>query len=501
MPAPNNKPPHSAASPPPSRPSETPIEILYNTAVQSFVRRDHVKTHATLSRLLTLLHDQPRPQRAWHDLGPASSVNGNGNGEASEASEGSARETEEWVIKTLKLVISSHASLYSDPPSNPFNLPPELHSLLPPKPPNFLLEHLVSTLLLASLKLKPAASALDFAHQLAEDWIARLPDNFVAAISQQAGKKLSPEEKKQVESAREGYLKVVELFVGEVLAREGEWEMARAFLDGEVVMGSKRKENLYRHLRAMQTKPRPPTSPSSSLLLPSPSSSSILPSPSPSPGPHAKSRSRSDSASSSSSEATARPGNLDLNNPLAGRANGSRNGPIPDRKGKGRAVESVAEDSTTVGPSAPSEGSSKSTLPRKIFVNHPESQRSRASSSLQTTTSAWVQSALSILSPSIRAHLSGLPSGWLASAMAIPLPLVLILTAFIAIRRRRRRNALASPAVVGGAVVTTDTLEAVRDRLQAVRATGLKEWFKWWLRWWVDKFLGVWRMGTTITYM
>lgn len=269
MPAPNNKPPHSAASPPPSRPSETPIEILYNTAVQSFVRRDHVKTHATLSRLLTLLHDQPRPERSWHDLGPTSNGNGNGNEEAPEASEGPARETEEWLIKTLKLVISSHASLYSDPPSNPFNLPPELHSLLPPKPPNFLLEHvhhlcfkayypdhihvhpsirpllppqLVSTLLLASLKLKPATSALDFAHQLAEDWIARLPDNFVAAISQQAGKKLSPEEKKQVESAREGYLKVVELFVGEVLAREGEWEMARAFLDGEVVMGSKRKE-------------------------------------------------------------------------------------------------------------------------------------------------------------------------------------------------------------------------------------------------------------------
>jgi hypothetical protein len=96
--------------------------------------------------------------------------------------------------------------------------------------------------LLASLKLKPAASALDFAHQLAEDWIARLPDNFVAAISQPTGRKLSPEEKKQVESAREGYLKVVELFVGEVLAREGEWEMARAFLEGEVVMGSKRKE-------------------------------------------------------------------------------------------------------------------------------------------------------------------------------------------------------------------------------------------------------------------
>ncbi len=35
---------------------------------------------------------------------------------------------------------------------------------------------------------------------------------------------------------------MVELFVGEVLAREGEFEMARAFLDGEIVMSSKRKE-------------------------------------------------------------------------------------------------------------------------------------------------------------------------------------------------------------------------------------------------------------------
>jgi hypothetical protein len=46
----------------------------------------------------------------------------------------------------------------------------------------------------------------------------------------------------RLEAAREGYIKVVELFVGEILVREGEWEMARAFLEGESVSGSKRKE-------------------------------------------------------------------------------------------------------------------------------------------------------------------------------------------------------------------------------------------------------------------
>lgn len=37
-------------------------------------------------------------------------------------------------------------------------------------------------------------------------------------------------------------MKVVELFVGEILSREEEWEMARGFLEGEVVMSSKKKE-------------------------------------------------------------------------------------------------------------------------------------------------------------------------------------------------------------------------------------------------------------------
>ena len=60
----------------------------------------------------------------------------------------------------------------------------------------------------------------------------------------------------QVEVAREGYLKVVELFVGEVLAREGEWEMARGFLDGETVMSSKRKE-VRHHMTRLSPVVRP----------------------------------------------------------------------------------------------------------------------------------------------------------------------------------------------------------------------------------------------------
>jgi hypothetical protein len=30
---------------------------------------------------------------------------------------------------------------------------------------------------------------------------------------------------------------------------------------------------------------------------------------------------------------------------------------------------------------------------------------------------------------------------------------------------------------------------------------GLMPWIQWWLQWWGDKVAGVWKLGTTITYM
>ena len=237
---------------------DTQYETLYNTAIQSFVRRDHSTTQITLQSLLKLIQSQPLSSRRnpWYDLA--------GKHYTDEGMEG-------WMIKTLKLVISSHVSLYSDPPANNTTVPSDLRPLLPPTPPDKLLTHiqdictetylnspssrhdpssllpptLLSTLLLASLKL-----SLPFAHRLAEDWLSLIPDSFILAISQsqaqsqaQNGKNpLDPEIKKRIESAREGYLKVVDLFVGEILARQGEFEMARGFLEGEVSMGSKRKE-------------------------------------------------------------------------------------------------------------------------------------------------------------------------------------------------------------------------------------------------------------------
>ncbi len=221
-----------------------PYEVLYNTAVQAFVRRDHAKTQASLEKLLALTRKLPRDPEPWYDLTSSP------NGETAAA--------EEWVTKTLKLAISANASLYSDPPKA-FQAMPHL---LPPAPPTMMLEYirdlcaktygqallppqLVSTFLLAALKLRPADAALGFAHQLAEDWLTALPDKFVLAIAQPppgGNSAAASAARKRTDAAREGYLKVVELFVGEVLGREGEWEMARGLLEGEMVMGSKKKE-------------------------------------------------------------------------------------------------------------------------------------------------------------------------------------------------------------------------------------------------------------------
>ncbi len=234
------------------------FEETYQAAVQSFVRRDHGRTQPHLQRLLHQC--EPSLHHAastiWYDLSQ---------------NEISARPTEdeERIIKTLKLVISSYTSLYSDPPSDRSHFTPTVRALLPPSPPDILLKHvlsicqqtsgsdilppsIVASFLLSSITLRPSGPSLRFAHNLVEQWLTDLPDSFILAISSIASRVSSPgtngitsisaEGKKRIESAREGYLKVVELFVGEILAREGEYEMGRGLLDGDMIMSSKRKE-------------------------------------------------------------------------------------------------------------------------------------------------------------------------------------------------------------------------------------------------------------------
>ncbi|WVQ67971.1 uncharacterized protein L199_006176 [Kwoniella botswanensis] len=501
---------NGSSRPDPSTPISQ-IELLYNTAVQSFVRRDHVKTQAVLSRLLSLLDDQQKQNNArgkgkstaWYDLDLDGAVDGE---------EMEQVDVDEWMIKTLKLSISSLTSLYTDPPTKTTTLPKQITNLLPPTTPDKLLDHLlqlckehlsveilppqiISTLLLASLKLRPSPPSLDFAHRLSEDWLKALPDQFIAAISPHIGDRAKDAKKrKKVESAREGYMKVTELFVGEVLSREGEFEMARGFLDGENILGSKRKEALYKHLRTVQTTPHnqiPTPSPSSSLVLPS-SSSSL------------RSRSGSSSTtSSSSSERTARP------NQVQQLGLQSQNNPFLSRdKGKGKIaakeldnVTGMNEDkvaTSSASPSASGSGSKSS-----ILNNNPTSESSTSRSKLSRERDISVNSRihqliLSIFPSSISQRLDSLLGNNLSYFISIPIPPIIILTLIIRLRRRNQRNR--NPSLLP---TTQNGLEDVRTRLRLarIRQRGWWGWVMYYLNWWINKFGGVWKLGTTITYL
>lgn len=478
----------SSSTTPPTRPPESDIEILYNTAVQSFVRRDHGKTQAALARLLKHVEGLEVNQRAWYDVEVECSK---------EEEEGT-----EWRIKILKLVISANASLYSDPPSNVGTIPSDLAALLPPSSPDLMLGHIqsictdtlsdtdllppaiISTLLLASLKLKPSPRALDFAHNLAESWIAGLPDALIHSISTNKVSAQSPQAKKRIEGCREGYLKVIELFVGEVLAREGDFEMARALLDGEEVMSSKRKEDLYRHLRSTETRLANSSSPSNSGILPpqSPSSSLLLPSATPTgSGQSSRSRSRSSTTSSSSSERTARPNANGINKSVGKNTHLD----IPKNKGKEKESETVSVDSN-----------STFHFPDKIYINpsNPKSPTPPARRPL-----AQVQynlaSLLALIPTSIRKRLS-----YPILSVILPVPIITIFLLVWYIRRRTRQLR----SVVGTAsqvAVAVSTAGSVQERLQRARVLGMRAWTKHWLYWWWKKILGVWEMGTTITYV
>lgn len=517
--------PLSGSGQSPPRPPESPTEVLYNTAVQSFVRRDHVKTHSTLTRLLSNLKGEIRkhPRRKWYDLSPSSQQ---ANGMAVDSVEG----LEEWLIKTYKLHISAHASLYTDPPRSPparsaYNstttLPSSLLDLIPPHPPNKVLQHvydtvtesypdgiipppLISTFILAGLKLQPQQDALGCIHKIAEEWLANLPDTFIEAISAPTRRPQAQSAQgggKRLESGREGYLRVLELFTGEVLVREGEWEMARGVLDGDTLLGSKRKEALYRHLRATQTRREAPSSASSSGILSSPSGSMVLPDKSSSTANGRSSRNgrhRSRSSSTSSSEATARPVSQF---PLTSTTGASKTGTppglrVPSGLNKGKARETETD--------------SESTLPSRIVVNPPSSSSTPRNSASRGSTSIvrkYLLSAFSpfttLLTPTMRKRLWAMSTAQLAS-LAVPLPLFIVLFILAALRKRRQRQSIV-PVVSGSAVIVAtaadDRVAQLRARLRAVRNEGLWDWVMWFLRWWIGKVAGVWKLGTTISYL
>ncbi|OXG40378.1 hypothetical protein J010_00074 [Cryptococcus neoformans] len=517
---PSPKPPSS--SPSPSRPQESQIEVLYNTAVQSFVRRDHVKTQATLARLLeSLKKKRIGPCRIWYELDGVQS--GDENSEAIA--------NDDWIVKTLKLLISSTASLYTDPPNNTQALPELLVCMLPPKPPKEILSYLhhrcvsayyskgatahllppqlVSTLILASLKLSPQRPALDFAHSMTESWIASLPDSLILSISPTSSyRPKDPIERKRVESAREGYLKVVELFIGEVLSHEEEWEMARGFLEGEVVMSSKKKETLYKHLRTLESKahlPSPAPSPSSSLILPSSSDSLSIEGEG---GKRMRSRSSrsssTSSSSSSSSEATARPGTSQRGGLLGtGLALGQRMEQLRQIRKTGTDTGEESQRPGSIASQTSGSGISESTyrLGHSNLTSNPSSRRRNdVPASRLDNLHPVLQSLLGRLPTSLSTTLQSL-SPITLTVITIPFPLLII---FTIIRLRRSKPARQQTTIVEGMRGGSgNTLSQVQHRLQRVRAQqrGWWDWVLWYLRWWLTKFAGVWKLGTTITYV
>jgi len=101
------------------------------------------------------------------------------------------------------------------------------------------------------------------------------------------------------------------------------------------------------------------------------------------------------------------------------------------------------------------------------------------------------------LPASVRNRLWGLSTTQLAS-LVLPVPVLALLLLYAAIRRRRSaRVASAGVALVGG----QNGIEDIRARLAAARRQGLWAWVVWFFQWWMAKVAGVWKLGTTITYV
>jgi hypothetical protein len=82
----------------------------------------------------------------------------------------------------------------------------------------------------------------------------------------------------------------------------------------------------------------------------------------------------------------------------------------------------------------------------------------------------------------------------------LPVPLVIVVLMIWIIRRRRKAGGRLMGAVTQAVVVAGST-DLVQERLKRVRGLGAREWFRLWLRWWWRKLVGVWTMGTSITYV
>lgn len=247
-------------------------------------------------------------------------------------------------------------------------------------------------------------------------------------------------------------------------------------------MSSKRKEDLYRHLRSTETRLNNTTSPSNSGILPpqSPSSSLLLPSAIPN-GSSRSSRSRSSTTSSSSSERTARPNVNGIDRPVGK----STNLDIPKTKGKERESEAVSVDSN-----------STFHFPDKIYINssNPKNQTPPSRRPLGQV-QRNLASLLAFIPTSIRKRLS-----YPILSVILPIPVITIFLLVWYIRRRTRQLR----SVVGTAThvaVAVSAAGSVQERLRRAREVGMRAWFWHWLgRWW-KKVIGVWQMGTTVTYI
>lgn len=237
---------------------------------------------------------------------------------------------------------------------------------------------------------------------------------------------------------------------------------------------------LYRHLRSVQTRRETPQTASSSGILPSPSASLILPSQSNDNSTTAtpKARSRSNSANSaSSSEATARP-------PFALSTATNRFPALNKGKQKAESTES------------------ESTLPSRIVVNPPSASNPRRNGSnasngrgksVKDQVTGILHLGLGLFPPAVRDRLVNLNVLQLVT-VGLPLPLVGLLILFATLRRRATRRGTLSRAA-------PSPLADVRARLLAARRQGLWAWFVMAIKWWIGKVAGVWKLGTTITYV
>lgn len=171
------------------------------------------------------------------------------------------------------------------------------------------------------------------------------------------------------------------------------------------------------------------------------------------------------------------------------------------KAGKDRGEESPRPGS--IASQASGSGISESTY-RLVHSNFRRNSSSRRGNDVPTSRSDnlhhILQSLLGRLPTSLSTTLQSL-SPVVLTVITIPLPLLII---FTIIRLRRSRFARQQTTVVGGARGgSRNTVLQVQHRLQRVRTQqrGWWDWVLWYLRWWLAKFAGVWKLGTTITYV